>query len=62
MRALTAGAAAVACVFWGLLSTATTPGGALTAATGLSACAAALVLIPAWRIARADITSRRRTT
>jgi hypothetical protein len=61
MRKLILAPIIAGCISWGLLSTATTPGGALTAATGLSACVAALVLIPAWRIARADIT-RRRTT
>lgn len=61
MKSLILAAVAVAAIFWGLLDTAATPGGALTAATGLSASAVVPVLIAAWRIARADIASRRRT-
>ena len=53
-------AAGIAC--WCLLATAGTPGGALTAATGLSAAIAMPALIAAWLIIRTDATTGRRTT
>lgn len=55
MRTLILAPVIAGCICWGLLSTAATPGGALTAATGLSACVAALVFIPAWHVIRTDL-------